>query len=103
MGEWNLSNVYRRFVLGEGIEKKSADLAKEVEEQTNKMKEAAAQKALEAPKEEEAPEPTAEQVANLKVKLNPAWQYKCNGFQRAEVAFLKLDAQSISSCEHPLC
>ena len=53
-------------MLGEGIEKKSADLAKDVEEQTNKMKEAAAAKAKEEPKEE-VKEPTDEQVANLKV------------------------------------
>lgn len=65
-----IQNMQCRFVLGEGIEKKSADLAKDVEEQTNKMKEAAAAKAKEEPKEEkkdEVPEPTAEQVANLKV------------------------------------
>ena len=57
-------------MLGEGIEKKSADLAKDVEEQTSKMKEAAAAKAKEEPQEkkEELPEPSAEQVANLKVR-----------------------------------
>ena len=60
-------------MLGEGIEKKSADLAKDVEEQTSKMKEAAAAKAKEEAqaaaegKKEDLPEPSAEQVANLKV------------------------------------
>lgn len=66
-------------MLGEGIEKKSADLAKDVEEQTSKMKEAAAAKAKEEPKEEVA-EPTEEQVANLKVPnctwiLSPVAEY----------------------------
>ncbi len=39
-----------RFVLGEGIEKKTNDLAKEVEEQTKAFEEAAAKKAAAAPK-----------------------------------------------------
>lgn len=67
-----MRGVLRRFVLGEGIEKKSADLAKDVEEQTSKMKEAAAAKAKEEPKKEELPEPSAEQVANLKVATTEA-------------------------------
>ena len=67
-----MRGVLHRFVLGEGIEKKSADLAKDVEEQTSKMKEAAAAKAKEEPKKEELPEPSAEQVANLKVMTTEA-------------------------------
>lgn len=67
-----MRGVLHRFVLGEGIEKKSADLAKDVEEQTSKMKEAAAAKAKEEPKKEELPEPSAEQVANLKVTTTEA-------------------------------
>ncbi|KAK9914903.1 hypothetical protein WJX75_002062 [Coccomyxa subellipsoidea] len=39
---------FERFVLGEGIEKRSSDLAKEVEEQTKAFEEAAAKKAAEA-------------------------------------------------------
>ena len=38
----------RRFVLGEGMEKKAADLAAEVEAQTKAFEEAAAKKAAEA-------------------------------------------------------
>ena len=51
-------------MLGEGIQKKSADLAKDVEEQTKKMQEAATAKATE---EEAPPEPTDEEVANIQV------------------------------------
>ena len=57
-----------RFILGEGIEKKQADLAKDVEEQTNKMKEEAAARAASAEQQADTPpEPTDEQVAALKV------------------------------------
>ena len=57
-----------RFILGEGIEKKQADLAKDVEEQTNKMKEEAAAKAAAAKDQPEAlPEPSDEEVAAMKV------------------------------------
>ena len=50
-----------RFVLGEGIEKKTNDLAKEVEAQTKAFEEAAAKKAAAAPESAEpAPEAAAE-------------------------------------------
>ena len=52
--------VVRRFVLGEGIEKRSTDLAKEVEEQTKAFEAAAAKKASEA---EAAPAPEAAAAA----------------------------------------
>lgn len=60
-----------RFVLGEGIKKKEADLAKDVEEQTKRMQEAAAARAAEGPKEEAPPEPTEEQVQSLQVLTHP--------------------------------
>lgn len=53
-------NVLHRFVLGEGIEKKTNDLAKEVEAQTKAFEEAAAKKAASAP---ESPAPTQEAAA----------------------------------------
>ena len=50
-----------RFVLGEGIEKKTNDLAKEVEAQTKAFEEAAAKKAAAAPDSAEpAPASAAE-------------------------------------------
>ena len=45
----------RRYVLGEGIEKKAADLSADIEEQKKSFEEAAAKKAAAAPAEEEAP------------------------------------------------
>lgn len=55
-----------RFVLGEGIEKRSTDLAKEVEEQTKAFEEAATKKAAEAaaaaPAEEATAAPAVEEV-----------------------------------------
>lgn len=66
---WRLldSTVFmvRRFVLGEGIEKRSADLAKEVEAQTKAFEEAAAKKSAEAaaaPAAEAAAAPALEKV-----------------------------------------
>ena len=56
-----------RYLLGEGIEKKSTDLAAEVEEQTKKFQEAAAAKAAEPKAEEALPEPSAEAVAAMQV------------------------------------
>ena len=56
-------------MLGEGVQKKTANLAKEVEEQKAKMKEEAEAKAAE-PKEE-LPEPSDEKVAAFKVRLVP--------------------------------
>ena len=50
-------DALRRFVLGEGIEKKTNDLAKEVEAQTKAFEEAAAKKAASAP---ESPAPAQE-------------------------------------------
>jgi len=44
-----------RYVLGEGIEKKAADLSADIEEQKKSFEEAAAKKAAAAPAEEEAP------------------------------------------------
>ncbi len=52
--------ILGRFVLGEGIEKRSTDLAKEVEEQTKAFEAAAAEKASEA---EAAPAPEAAAAA----------------------------------------
>ena len=49
-----------RFVLGEGIEKKTNDLAKEVEAQTKAFEEAAAKKAAAAP---DSDAPAAEAAA----------------------------------------
>lgn len=49
-----------RFVLGEGIEKKTNDLAKEVEAQTRAFEEAAAKKAAAPDSAEAAPESAAE-------------------------------------------
>ena len=60
-----------RYVLGEGVQKKTANLAKEVEEQKAKMKEEAEAKAAE-PKEE-LPEPSDEKVAAFKVRSPPSW------------------------------
>ena len=55
------SATRHRFVLGEGIEKKTNDLAKEVEAQTKAFEEAAAKKAAAAPDSAEpAPEAAAE-------------------------------------------
>ncbi|EIE22442.1 hypothetical protein COCSUDRAFT_37065 [Coccomyxa subellipsoidea C-169] len=57
---------FERFVLGEGIEKRSTDLAKEVEEQTKAFEEAATKKAAEAaaaaPAEEATAAPAGEEV-----------------------------------------
>ena len=53
-------DVLLRFVLGEGIEKKTNDLAKEVEAQTKAFEEAAAKKAASAP---ESPAPTQDAAA----------------------------------------
>ena len=52
-------NRWRRFVLGEGLTKKSADLASEVEEQTKAMQAAAADRKVE---EEAAPAPEPEGI-----------------------------------------
>eukprot|EP00468_Gymnochlora_sp_CCMP2014_P004384 CAMPEP_0167754606 /NCGR_PEP_ID=MMETSP0110_2-20121227/8361_1 /TAXON_ID=629695 /ORGANISM="Gymnochlora sp., Strain CCMP2014" /LENGTH=527 /DNA_ID=CAMNT_0007640499 /DNA_START=43 /DNA_END=1626 /DNA_ORIENTATION=- len=57
---------FERFNLGEGIEKKVGDLAKEVEEQTQAMKEAAAKKEAEAAA---APAPAEEKKEEEKPKV----------------------------------
>ena len=68
-----------RFVLGEGIEKRSADLAKEVEAQTKAFEEAAAKKAAEAsaeaaPAQAAADAPAAPEVSNPLVR---SWFKSC--------------------------
>ncbi len=69
-----------RFVLGEGIEKKTNDLAKEVEEQTKAFEEAAAKKAAAAPESDApAPEAAAEPAQVL-------WLYSCMPWQPRSLA-----------------
>lgn len=63
--------AWRRFVLGEGMTKKSSDLASEVEEQTKALQAAAAdKKEVAAAAPAPAPEPQAikdEDVPDIKV------------------------------------
>lgn len=71
--EW-CSNVGMgcRFVLGEGMTKKSSDLASEVEEQTRALQTAAADKKEAAEAAPPAPEPQGikdEDVPDIKVSL----------------------------------
>jgi hypothetical protein len=61
--------VSRRFVLGEGIEKKTNDLAKEVEAQTKAFEEAAAKKAVPA---QERPAPAQEAASEPAQVLPPS-------------------------------
>jgi hypothetical protein len=61
-----------RYVLGEGIEKKVADLAKDVEEQTKAFEAAAAAKAAAAAATEEAA-PAAEAAP-----AKPAVEVRCH-------------------------
>jgi len=69
--------MVRRFVLGEGIEKRSSDLAKEVEAQTKAFEEAAAKKTAEA-----AAAPAAEATAAPALEeVHHSIPFRC---QRAE-------------------
>ena len=62
-------------MLGEGIEKKTNDLAKEVEEQTKAFEEAAAKKAAAAPETAEpAPEAAAEPAQVPWLYFHMPWQ-----------------------------
>ena len=57
-------------MLGEGIEKKTNDLAKEVEAQTKALEEAAAKKAAAAPDSAAAPAPEAAAAPEQAVRLH---------------------------------
>ena len=80
-------------MLGEGIQKKSADLAKDVEEQTKKMQEAAAAKATE---EEAPPEPTDEEVANIQVSRTR--DHACHRSKTSRLSSVDDIAESTQSC-----
>lgn len=93
-----LSDIFCRFVLGEGMTKKSSDLASEVEEQTKALQAAAADK-KEAAAAAPAPEPQGikdEDVPDIKVTggtLSPdvlvVQGLNCFPFHMLSVAYTK--------------